>query len=125
MLWVDTIVGTLDDGTSETLNVLVPMEVVTHWFTFEPQGDGIQLKFWGRNKSGDYEVDSEKTKWYQVLGSGSFDNGLYTPSSTGAGDYAVVAAIEINDDWKWAYAIMPLPYLRVDELIEHSQEVAP
>lgn len=126
VLWVDTIVGTLDDGTSETLNVLVPMELVTNWFTFEPQGDGIQLKFWARGKSGDYEVAPEDTKWYRVKGTGSFVNGLYTPSSAGAGDYAVLAAIETDErNWYWTYAILPLPYLPVDELIERSEEVAP
>ncbi|HDS1735572.1 hypothetical protein [Pseudomonas sp. BP8] len=119
VLWVDQIEAKLAGGVTEKVDVLVPLEPQTNWFTFEARGTGVQLKFWAKSKKGEYEVEPDNTTWYLVAGSGTFVNGLYTPPAVGAEDYAVVAAIEYdNRSWYWAYAILPVPFVTADTFVQ-------
>ncbi|MBK5011288.1 hypothetical protein IAE33_003148 [Pseudomonas sp. S60] len=97
----------------QVIDVLVPLEPETNWFTYEEKGTAIQLTHWTRDKKGERLVDPDDNQWFLVTGDGTFEDGLYTPPASGGAPYAVVAAIEENDrGWYWTYAILPFPFFQ-------------
>ncbi|WP_028633718.1 hypothetical protein [Pseudomonas parafulva] len=100
-------------ATQQAIDVLVPLEPETNWFTYEKKGTAIQLTHWTRDKKGERPVDPDLNQWFLVVGNGTFENGLYTPPASGSTPYAVVAAIEEDSrNWYWTYAILPLPFIQ-------------
>lgn len=123
VLAIDTVNVSRESGNGqEQIPVLLPLRNETNWFTHHVEGNGIRLKFWGSGKGNDYEVPAEDTTWYLVLGNGTFEDGLYTPIANDGqplSRYAVVAAIEDNRTfWLWTYAILPIPFLTPELLVE-------
>lgn len=133
LLAIDTIdVSNPSNGGREQIPVLLPLENQLNWLTLhiegEGDGKGVRLKFWGTNKSGDYEVAPEDTTWYLVLGNGTLDKetGVYTPIASDGNplsDYAVIAAVEEDDRyWLWSYAIVPIPLVTPKLLVDSLNE---
>ncbi|MBK5008029.1 hypothetical protein [Pseudomonas sp. S32] len=97
----------------QAIDVLVPLEPETNWFTYEEKGTAIQLTHWTKDKKGERLVDPDLNQWFLVVGNGTFEDGLYTPPASGSTPYAVVAAVEENSrNWYWTYAILPLPFIK-------------
>ncbi|MGE8043093.1 hypothetical protein ACQKO6_02610 [Pseudomonas monteilii] len=124
LLAVEHVLVTGSRGGSQEVLVLLPLENLTNWFTYQRHGTGVQLSFWASSKKGDYIVDPEDTTWYLVKGSGTFVNGLYTPAPDTEEAYAVVAAVENdNRNWYWALAILPVPFVTAEHFVNITQEV--
>ncbi|MCO1620144.1 hypothetical protein [Pseudomonas putida] len=127
LLAIDTVEVTTESGGKEQIPIVLPLRIETHWFTHEVEGEGVRLRFWGRNKSSEaYEVPPERTTWYLLLGNGTFQDGLYTPVATDdkpLSNYAVIAAVETNDFlWLWSFVILPIPLITPATLIEKLTE---
>lgn len=124
LLAVEQVLVTGSRGGSQDVLVLLPLENLTNWFTYQSSGAGVQLSFWGSGKKGDYVVDPDDTTWYLVKGSGTFVDGLYTPAPDTEEAYAVVAAVEYDArNWYWAIAILPVPFVTAQHFVELTQEV--
>ena len=123
LLAVEQVLVTGSRGGSQEVLVLLPLENLTNWFTYETSGTGVKLTFYGSGKKGDYVVAPEDTTWHLVAGSGTFIEGLYTPAPDTEEAYAVVAAVE-NDDrnWYWAIAILPVPFITAERFVNLTQE---
>lgn len=104
--------------------MLLLLQNITNWFEFKPSGQGIQLEHWSTNKKlGDHIVPEEKTYWFKVKGSGTLVDGVYTPDPSSDETYAVIVAIEENDDaYKWVPAILPIPFVGVEAYLDMVKE---
>ncbi|MCX2891035.1 hypothetical protein OO258_22640 [Pseudomonas sp. DCB_BI] len=126
VLAIDTVEVTTESGGKEQIPILLPLKPETHWFIHEAEGDGVRLKFWGENKSGQYEVPADLTTWYLVSGNGTLKDGLYTPVATDGkplSNYAVIVAVETNNHfWLWSFVILPFPLVTPEVLIEKLTE---
>lgn len=124
LLATEQVLVTGSQGGNQEVQVLVPLENLTNWFTYQSSGTGVQLSFWASGKGGDYIVDADQTTWYLVKGSGTFVDGLYTPASGTEEAYAVVAAVESDArNWYWAIAILPVPFVTAERFVTMTQEV--
>ncbi|WP_313740068.1 hypothetical protein [Pseudomonas sp.] len=85
----------------------------THFFKHEAVQGGIQFGFWFTDDDNqDVELPNEEVEWTKVSGHGVLDqNGKYTPSTTAADHYVVVAAIDLKGGRStlWNFKILPLP----------------
>ncbi|MFT0521581.1 hypothetical protein [Pseudomonas faucium] len=112
-------------GAKELIPAVVPLHTENRWFVHEVEGNGVRLIFKGMGKSGEFEVPAEETTWYLVYGNGRLENGVYTPEATDGkplSKFAVIAAIQPDDfEWRWAYAIVPLPLLSAQALVDELQ----
>lgn len=124
LLAVEQVLAARRTGDTQEVQVLLPLKSVTNnWFTYESKGEGVQLTFWGSEKDGDYIVEPDATTWYLVKGAGTFANGLYTPAPNSDEAYAVVAAIEYDSkNWYWAFAILPVPFVTVENFVNMAEE---
>ncbi|WP_434771071.1 hypothetical protein [Pseudomonas entomophila] len=126
LLAVEQVQAVGSKGSRQEVQVLLPLENLTNWFTYEGKGAGVQLTFWASGKKGDYNVAPDDTTWYLVKGSGTFEDGLYTPPSNTEEAYAVVAAVEADErNWYWAIAILPVPFVTAQRFISMTEEVRP
>ncbi|MFB4394946.1 MULTISPECIES: hypothetical protein [unclassified Pseudomonas] len=127
VLKIDTIeVSRVSGGAKESIPVVVPLESETHWFVHEVEGESVRLRFMGAGKDGEYEVPAEDTTWYLIHGNGQFENGVYTPKASDdepLSRFAVVAAIEYDRRmWLWTYAILPLPLVSAQVLVDSLKD---
>ncbi len=123
-LQVEQVIAEGSNGSKQEVEVLLLLQNITNWFVFKPSGQGIQLEHWSTNKkSGDHIVPEDKTYWFKVKGSGTLVDGVYTPDPSSDETYAVIVAIEENDDvYKWVPAIVPVPFVGVETYLGMLQE---
>lgn len=123
-LHVEQVLAEGSKGSKQEVEVLLLMQNITNWFEFKPSGKGIQLEHWSTNKTlGDHIVPKEKTFWFKVKGSGTLVDGVYTPDPLSDETYAVIVAIEANDDlYKWVPAILPVPFVDVETYLDMVNE---
>lgn len=123
-LHIEQVIAEGSKGSKQEVEVLLLLQHITNWFVFKPSGQGIQLEHWSTNKkSGDHIVPEDKTYWFKVKGSGTLVDGVYTPDPSSDETYAVIVAIEENDDvYKWVPAIVPVPFVGVETYLGMLQE---
>ncbi|RAS21129.1 MULTISPECIES: hypothetical protein [unclassified Pseudomonas] len=123
-LHVEQVIAQGSKGSKQEVEVLLLMQNITNWFEFKPSGQGIQLEHWSTNKKlGDHIVPKEKTFWFKVKGAGTLVDGVYTPDPSSDETYAVIVAIEENDDvYKWVPAILPIPFVGVETYLDMVKE---
>ncbi|MFV3292585.1 hypothetical protein ACNFBR_28150 [Pseudomonas sp. NY11955] len=123
-LHVEQVLAEGSKGSKQEVEVLLPLLNITNWFEFKPSGQGIQLEHWTTNKVlGDHIVPKDKTFWFKVKGSGTLVDGVYTPDPSSDETYAVIVAIEANDDlYKWVPAILPIPFVGVETYLDMVKE---
>lgn len=126
LLAIDIIeVSKVSGGAKELIPVVVPLISENRWFVHEAVGDSVRLIFMRQTKSGESEVPADQTTWYLVYGNGRLEDGVYTPEATDGkplSKFAVILAIQDNDEeWQWTYAVVPLPLLSAQALVDEMQ----
>jgi len=123
-LHVEQVIAKGSNASTQEVEVLLLRKNITNWFEFKQSGKGIQLEHWSTNKKlGDHIVPEEMTIWIKVKGAGTLVGGLYTPDDSADETYAVIVAIEMNDDdWKWVPTILPIPFMGVETYLNMWSE---
>ncbi|WP_166367082.1 hypothetical protein [Pseudomonas akapageensis] len=111
--------GLINTETSSVVVVHIPQ---THFFRVEktPAGNGLQLKFYYVDKQGvEVRVADADTQWTLLSGDGALSpQGVYTPAVNGRCRFAVIRAIEDDDQrWYWAFIVVPLPLISIDRFV--------
>ncbi|MFS0827925.1 hypothetical protein [Pseudomonas phoenicis] len=93
--------------------ILTKTPSLEYFFKYEAVRDGVQFSFWYTDDDNlDIELPNEDVEWVLVCGHGVLDDqGKYTPSTTAADHYVVVAAIDLMGGriTLWNFKILPLP----------------
>lgn len=107
---------------AQPIDVLVPIASSTYWLEAEVAGESVQLRFYYRTTQQEVrEVPTDQARWYLVKGDGEVENGLFTPRPNSAQLYAVIVAMrnpeEEEEAYKFAYMIVPLPFVSANSFV--------
>lgn len=107
---------------AQPIDVLVPIASSSYWLEAEVAGESVQLRFYYKNlRNETLEVPTDQARWYVVKGDGDVEDGLFTPRPNSAQLYAVIVAMrnpeEEEEAYKFAYMIVPLPFVSANSFV--------
>jgi len=94
----------------------------SYWLEPEVVGASVKLRFYYENFQGQvFEVAPDQARWYVVKGDGEVVDGLFTPRPNSTQLYAVIVAMRSPEEeeyaYKFAYMIVPLPFVSADTFV--------
>ncbi|MCZ9636560.1 hypothetical protein [Pseudomonas putida] len=107
---------------AQPIDVLLPIATSSYWLEAEVAGESVQLRFYYKNTRNEIlEVPTDQARWYVVKGDGEVAHGLFTPRPNSAQLYAVIVAMrnpeEEEDAYRFAYMIVPLPFVSANSFV--------